>query len=184
VKIAYHTENILPDLKFTDYSIGFYHINQLDRHFTFPWYLMIQLNDNFFKIKRNKIINNLKRTKFCAAIISNSKGNFRNLFIEELSKYKKVDMGGSFKNNVGGKVKNKISFLEEYKFSIAMENSEADGYTSEKIHESFIAGTIPIYYGNYLIEEIYNPKSFNLIIAFFSYYFSNDFIILYKIFHF
>ncbi len=44
-----------------------------------------------------------------------------------------------------------------------MENSEGDGYTSEKINQSFISGTIPIYYGDYMIDEFYNPKSYILI---------------------
>ena len=53
-------------------------------------------------------------------------------------------MGGRYNNNVGI-IKNKILFLSNYKFSIAMENSEGDGYLSEKIIDSFEAGTIPIY---------------------------------------
>lgn len=163
VKISYYTENQLPDFNFPDYSIGFYHVKHLDKYFTIPWYLMIRINETLYKTIRDKVLISPKRTKFCAAVISDPLGNFRNLFIEELNRYKKVDMGGSFKNNVGGKVKNKISFLEDYKFSIAMENSEADGYTSEKIHESFISGTIPIYFGNYLVDEFYNPKSFILV---------------------
>ena len=40
-------------------------------------------------------------------------------------------MGGSYNNNVGI-IHNKIEFLPSYKFSIAMENTEAEGYLSEK----------------------------------------------------
>ena len=71
-------------------------------------------------------------------------------------------MGGGYKNNVG-EIRNKIEFLSSYKFSIAMENTEGDGYASEKIIESFLSGTIPIYYGDYMIDEYINPKSFILI---------------------
>ena len=88
---------------------------------------------------------------------------FRMKFINELSKYKKIDMGGNFNNNIGGPVKNKVKFLSSYKFSIAMENTEGQGYISEKILDSFIAGTIPIYYGGYMVDEFINPKSFILI---------------------
>jgi hypothetical protein len=106
-----------------------------------------------------------KRKLFCGAVISNNIFGdfFRFKFIDELNKYKKVDMGGKFKNNVGGRVKNKIQFLTSYKFSIAMENTGADGYYSEKIIESFLSGTIPIYYGDYMVDEYFNPKSFILI---------------------
>jgi hypothetical protein len=88
---------------------------------------------------------------------------FRINFINELNKYKKIDMGGKHDNNIGGQVKDKIKFLSLYKFSIAMENSKADGYNSEKILDSFLAGTIPIYYGDYMIDEYINPKSYILI---------------------
>jgi len=77
--------------------------------------------------------------------------------------YKKVDMGGNYLNNVGGQVANKTEFLLSYKFSIAMENTEGDGYVSEKLYDSFISGTIPIYYGDYTVDEYINPKSFILI---------------------
>ena len=72
-------------------------------------------------------------------------------------------MGGKVGNNILMTVNNKIKFLESYKFSIAMENSEGDGYISEKIVDSFLAGTIPIYYGDYMIDEYINPKSYILI---------------------
>ena len=72
-------------------------------------------------------------------------------------------MGGAYHNNVGGRVQNKIKFLSQYKFSLAMENSKADGYVSEKIIDAFLAGNIPIYYGDYMVEEYINPKSFILI---------------------
>ena len=45
-------------------------------------------------------------------------------------------MGGKYKNNIGGFIKNKIQFLSSYKFSIAIENSEGDGYITEKIMDS------------------------------------------------
>ena len=44
-----------------------------------------------------------------------------------------------------------------------MENSNGDGYISEKIIESFLAGTIPIYYGDYMVDEYINPKAYILI---------------------
>ena len=75
-------------------------------------------------------------------------------------------MGGAYKNNVGGRVKNKTEFLKAYKFSIAMENSNGDGYISEKIVDSFISGTIPIYYGSYMIDEYINPKAYILVNGF------------------
>ena len=162
IKIAVFTENKIPDFEEADYAIGQAHINYLDRYFKFPIFLWRIKN---LKKIRDKIIKNPIRTKFCAAVISNnfSTDGFRLNFIKELNKYKRIDMGGNYNNNVGGRIKNKIKFLSSYKFSIAMENSECDGYISEKIVDSFLSGTIPIYYGNYMSDEYINPKSYILI---------------------
>ena len=166
IKIAFFTENQLPDLNYADYAVGLGHINHLDRFFTFPYFVYelnvrnIQIKD--FEIIRNETLNSEIRKKFCAAVITNPVG-FRLNFLKELNKYKQIDMGGRFRNNVGGHVKNKIKFLKDYKFSLAMENSEADGYTTEKIIDAFLAGTIPIYYGDYMVDDYINPKTYILI---------------------
>jgi hypothetical protein len=142
----------------------------LDRYFKYPSY--IWNFRNFFHYRkynlekiRKEVLESSIRSKFCAAVISNNQSfsSFRIDFIKELNKYKKVDMGGFAFNNIGGKVLNKTYFLSSYKFSIAMENSDGDGYISEKIIESFIAGTIPIHYGDYMLDEYINPKAYILI---------------------
>lgn len=166
IKIAFFTENQIPYFNIFDYAIGQSHIIFLDRYFKRSYFLglLFDFNNRYLKLIRNKVLNSYKRKKFCAAVISNSHwtDNFRIEFIEELNKYKTVDMGGKFKNNVGP-IKNKIKFLASYKFSIAMENTEGNGYLSEKIFHSFLSGTIPIYYGDYMADEYLNPKSFILI---------------------
>ena len=170
IKIAYYRENMIPDFNHADYSIGFHNINYLDRYFrktTLIWIFQkryCNIKNKFFEKIRRKAYKS-KKKKFCAAVISNFKSSdrFRINFIKELNKYKDVDMGGKYKNNVGGRITNKIKFLSDYKFSIAMENSEGQGYVSEKILDSFYAGTIPIYYGGYMIDEFINPKSYILI---------------------
>ena len=122
-------------------------------------------NINNFHNSRKKVLNSPKRQKFCAALISNfnSTDGFRLKFIKELEKYKKIDFGGKVYNNIGRSVENKIQYLSQYKFSIAMENSEGDGYISEKIVDAFLSGTIPIYYGDYMVDEYINPKTYILI---------------------
>jgi hypothetical protein len=162
IKIAIFTENKIPDLNEADYAIGQSHINYLDRFFKCPIFLW---NIKDLKSVRENVLNSPIRKKFCGAVISNYNytNGFRNKFINELNKYKLIDMGGKYKNNIGGLIKNKIQFLSSYKFSIAMENSEADGYITEKILDSFRSGTIPIYYGDYMVDEFINPKAYILI---------------------
>jgi len=162
IKIALYSENKIPDFSIADYAMAQAHINYLDRYFKYPSFLWRNLKS--IKYWRKKILKNPMRTKFCCAIISNniSTDGFRLKFIDELKKYKKVDMGGRYNNNLGRRVRDRIKFLSFYKFSIAMENSEGDGYISEKIFNSFISGTIPIYYGDYMVDEYINPKSFTV----------------------
>ena len=164
VKIAFYSENILPDFSQADYILSQAHIMYLDRYFKYPSFiyrLKQFLNYDVENIKKFSL--NKTKTKFCAAVISNKMESLRLEFIKQLNRYKHVDMGGEYLNDAGGKVKDKIKFLSSYKFSLAMENSDGDGYISEKIIDSLLAGTIPIYYGNYLIDEYINPKTFILI---------------------
>ena len=170
IKIAYFTENQIPDFSRADYAIGFDNLMYLDRYFRRTT-LIMSLEKRYFNINNKDFIEQrrksllIKKRKFCAAVISNHlfSDGFRIKFIKELNKYKKIEMGGKYMNNIGGPVKNKTKFLSSYKFSIAMENTEGQGYISEKILDSLIAGTIPIYYGGYMIDEFINPKTFILI---------------------
>ena len=87
----------------------------------------------------------------------------REKFVVELSKYKKVDLGGEINNTVGYNVTNPVEFFSSYKFSIAFEKNSGDGYATGHIINSLLAGTIPIYYGDYLIDEYINPDTFILV---------------------
>ena len=131
IKIATYSENIIPDLSEADYSLSQMHIIYFDRYFKYPSFIW-RLNkfrnykvENIGLFAKNKI-----KKKFCAAVISNhsNRSLFRLEFIKHLNKYKHVDMGGGYLNDVGGKVKDKIKFLSSYKFSISMENSNGEGY--------------------------------------------------------
>lgn len=71
-----------------------------------------------------------------------------------------MDCGGRVRNNIGFLVSDKVAFLRNYKFSIAFENESYPGYTTEKLPESFIGNTVPIYWGNPLIDKEFNSSSF------------------------
>ena len=165
VKIATYSENYIPDLNYADFAISQAHIMYLDRYFKYPYFIRILNKIRRYDIKNRINKEDIKNKKFCAAVISSNHSSeyFRFDFINKLNKYKKIDMGGRAFNNVGGRVKDKIKFLSSYKFSFAMENTKGDGYVSEKIIDSFLAGTIPIYYGDYMVDEYINPKAFILV---------------------
>ena len=93
-------------------------------------------------------------------MVSNRKGDVRDRFFELLSKYKRVDSAGRWLNNIGGTVSDKLKFIASYKFSIAFENGSHPGYTTEKIFEPMLVDSLPIYWGNPLVNLDFNPRSF------------------------
>jgi glycosyltransferase involved in cell wall biosynthesis len=50
----------------------------------------------------------------------------------------------------------KIEALQDYKFSVAIENGSSDNYFTEKILDCFLTGTIPIYKGCSNIGDFFN----------------------------
>jgi hypothetical protein len=160
-KIFYTGENIAPPLHYCDYSFSFDYLDD-ERNYRLPHYL---LYDGYYELQRPKIIDEiLAKRKFCNFVVSNNGCQERNNFYTELSKYKKVDSGGRFANNIGYAVDNKVKFQSEYKFSIAFENNayrpQHPGYTTEKIMEPMTVNSIPIYWGNPDIGKEFNTKSF------------------------
>lgn len=169
VRILFLGENLVPDFTVHDYGIGFSRMTFGDRYLRFPLYhlshdLACYLNyGSMEQLRSGKVVSgkDWKNRKFCAMVVSNPHGKERNFFFEKLYDYKRCDSGGRFKNNLGGEeVENKEEFLGNYRFSMAFENSSTPGYVTEKIVDSFLAGTIPIYWGAPDIAEDFNPKAF------------------------
>ena len=71
-----------------------------------------------------------------------------------------MDAGGRVLNNIGYIVDDKLKFQSKYKFSIAFENSEYPGYTTEKLVHPKLVDSIPIYWGNPVVDKDWNTKSF------------------------
>ena len=160
VKLFLSIENRDPNFDITDYAIGIHYINNGDRYFRKPTEThQLTALGNVYNATKLRGVGTSNR-KFCAWVVSNGSGSVRNQFYEELSIYKTVDSGGSYKNNVGGSVDDKLGFLKNYKFSICFENSKTAGYVSEKLSDAFEAGTIPIYYGDDTVLELLNNRSY------------------------
>ncbi|RDU53050.1 alpha-1,3-fucosyl transferase [Helicobacter sp. MIT 00-7814] len=152
VRIFYTAENLRADFNFCDYAISFDYLNFEDRHLRYPYYLFTQSFREVAKSEQNGIYSYGKEAcerKFCSFVVSNGKADsIREDFFELLSAYKRVDSGGKYKNNIGARVGDKQAFLSQYKFNIAFENSQTNGYLTEKIFDAKAAGTLPIYWGD------------------------------------
>lgn len=164
IKIFYTGENITPDFNACDYAIGFDWMEFGDRYLRFPLYYTYGKKLNL-ALENRHLFNEeeLRAMKqdFCSITVSNANRNpvFKELF-EALSKYKRVNSGGRWMNNVGGPVADKMTFDRRHKFSIACENSASPGYTTEKLVQAFAAKTIPIYWGDPIVSRVFNTKAF------------------------
>lgn len=54
----------------------------------------------------------------------------------------------------------KVNFLESYRYNICPENSrtgDGGGYATEKAPQAFMAGAVPIYWGDAFDDDVFNP---------------------------
>lgn len=84
----------------------------------------------------------------------------RSNFYKILSRYKYVGTPKG-KSRFSEEIFNEaVELLRPYKFNIAFENSLHDGWVTEKIVNSFLAGCIPIYFGHKSVFNYFNKKAF------------------------
>lgn len=165
VRIWYSGENLHPNFDLFDYGISFNDRLHLDdRYIRYPIYCLNEYQWNLAKHKHEFDEKEYfsKHNRFCNFVYSNGKNAmaFRENIFYALSEYKKVDSGGRLHNNIGGPVIDKDLFVPNYKFTIAVENTSAPGYTSEKLLDAWAYGTIPIYYGNPDVGKEFNEDAF------------------------
>ena len=106
------------------------------------------------------------KPNFCSIICQDCKIKERIEIVNKLSKYQRVDCGGTFLNNIGYIVprgincSGKIEHNNNYKFVIAFENTNYPGYVTEKICDVYKSKCIPIYWGSKEVVNDFNPRTF------------------------
>lgn len=65
----------------------------------------------------------------------------------------RIDMFGTI---TGKRLADKSTGLNDFRFSLAIENCKQDGYFTEKILDCFATKTIPVYWGSRSISEFFN----------------------------
>lgn len=170
-----------------EYGIVQYNVYDKDNYIRLPLYLYYAydcmkkkeiIDLKYFSNKKNFSINDLKqKTKFCNFICGGpigGAGQYRDVFVKKLSKYKNIDCPGTRFNNMtrlpGDSSDGlnasyiKRNFIKDYKFTIGFESNSTrdgyDGYTTEKFIEPLICNTMLIYWGNKLINNEFNNLSF------------------------
>lgn len=158
-----------------DLSLGFRYMNH-PKYMRFPLWLCCTISsEDSLETIREKIANinnpkhrlNADRKEFACLIAGHDKTGIRSKILQVLQKIDKVTCAGKFNKNTNDLQEkwedNKIAYLSQFKFNICPENSSENGYVTEKIFQSIIAGCIPIYNdgGRVKIEpKILNQEAF------------------------
>jgi alpha(1,3/1,4) fucosyltransferase len=164
-KIYTHHEVYRPNWRECDYAILPF-LGSDPRHYYLPIFAynrtpqpLIRHNPDWNAIRTQK-------TRFCALLSAYANRSVRQRmdFFNELNRRKKVDSLGRAANNTGLTIPlglpPKLEALRPYKFTIAFENKELSGWTTEKMYDPLAAHTIPIFWGDPKAVDCFNPEAF------------------------
>lgn len=105
-------------------------------------------------------ITNINPTKFCC-IVCTLLDKERKIIYENLNNLVKVDgFGRAFRKPIRSQYWDYeyLKFLAQYKFMITAENTNRQGYNTEKAINPILAGIIPIYWGSDTIFKFVNRE--------------------------
>jgi hypothetical protein len=132
-----------------------------------PFFLQVnQIIERLGELWNPKKTTAKQKKKFCCIIISNESAFDRIDFYKKLSKYKKVDCYGrtsltnSDNNLLPKSWADNPKFLSQYKFVISFENSFNEEYVTEKLANTMLANSVPIYKGAPNVSDYFNTDSF------------------------
>lgn len=158
-------------------SIGFDPYNKSKNYLRYPYWALIYLKsknskDDIAKFVKEINENNYIKTEFCSLIANHTvvdntsrTNNIRSELYNLVSSYKEVKCAGKLFHNDDTLVTNfndsKVDYLKQFMFNICPENTNVDGYVTEKLFDAFTAGCIPIYNGGgfFLENGIINQKA-------------------------
>jgi len=154
-----------------DLGLGF-DVFEDDRYLRFPLWIMYLFPPESTPEDIKRICASLRYPvgnsgqKFCSLVSRWDPSGVRGRIYDALSPLGEISCPSQFKHNDDSLVTdfgdNKTEYLKQFRFNVCPENSNAYGYTTEKIFESISAGCIPIYYGSFgqPEPEVLNPNAF------------------------
>ena len=165
VKIYVHHETYLPNWKECDYAI--LPVWSPDpRQLHLPIFAfdrspqpLVRNRENWEKIRNSK-------TRFCLLLSSYVDRTVakRVEFFHALNRRRRVHSSGRGLNNTGFSAPPghaaKLGFLRPYRFTIAFENKERLGWTTEKMYDPLAVHTIPVFWGDRQATKYFNPQAF------------------------
>ena len=154
-----------------DYALS-WHPRDDDHHVRVPlgiWNLLQHPGDADAAFASRAFDEWAERPHFCNFIYSNARARERREFFATLSQRRFVHSPGVVETNTspvpGGRSaydwwRQKIDYRRQFRFTIAFENIALPGYTSEKLVDALLTGTVPIYWGNPDVSLDVDPRSF------------------------
>jgi hypothetical protein len=166
-------------IKNCDYMISSYKSN-MENNYYLPVFMLwlyhhiyvTKIIESFESLTKSR--NPVDKKYFCIFLHRNTVPYKRKEIFNKLCLYKKIHTKHDL--NVPDSSLNKINIIKDFKFSFAMQNHfykenhyakndnyieyDIPGLIDEKILESLISNTIPIYYGNEEITKYFNKNSF------------------------
>jgi hypothetical protein len=150
-RVLYLGENVRPDFSETDYSLTFDQSSYCGRNIYLPLWLLRSSKYAAQSVDYQPYdLTELEKPRPASGrvdsvvYIGNNSTPLRIEAIRELKNYGiKVECYGSHTRPVSDKLKT----MQSYLYSLCFENSFAPGYVTEKIVDSFMGGSFPIYWG-------------------------------------
>ena len=171
IKILITGENLCPDFNACDYGISGEYLELGDRHLRIPHYAAYEAAKNLASRPKINAVDLEQKNKFCNFIYSNGLlvHPIREQFFHDLNSIFPVVSAGRYLRNDHSLTApdpdadwglEKRNFVKQFRFTIAIENSEHQGYITEKITDAFLAHTVPIYWGDPRVLEEFNADAF------------------------
>ena len=178
IKIYMTGENYIPNFNACDYATAHSHLQFGQRYLRVPNYFRSgagkygykRLQQDLPPLNKNDLQD---RTGFCCWVVSNIRyaDPIRESFAQKLqercelaiagrSKLTNTDALEKYEAQGLGWETAKINWMRGFKFSLDLENCASAGYVTEKIMQSFMAHTIPVYWGAPDVALDFNPDAF------------------------
>ena len=141
-----------------DLALGFDYKYNHHHYLRFPLWILYELSPKIDAKKMKATCDSLsyhslkEPLRFCSLVSSFDSNGLRKEMYDALSGLDEISCGGNLFNNTN-ELKttcndDKILYLKHFKFNICPENSNAEGYVTEKIFQAIRSGSIPVYWGS------------------------------------
>jgi len=158
LKVYITGENMVPDFAECDLAYAPMALAGNPRSIRLPYYAQVLPHlGSLVRAAGYDPSESATRTRFCSFVASNPRGADRNRFFKRLHRRKPLVSAGRHFNTTGTPLADKLTFLRDFRFNLAFENSSSPGYVTEKLVEPLLMGVIPVYWGADDVGDDFNP---------------------------